>query len=249
MKKRTLIALASVAAFAAQAGIMTNVGSTAPTGYTVGSGDTSTTRSREVIRTDTQQFVIGQSFSLGALGAGDDYKLTDLYMKSGSAEDWDIYSGNLQIRIFSGTSGAALGSFSFDVSAQGDGTAANDVTANEWVKFTLDSGLVVADDASYSFLMTFDSSSGANNDHKWGFRRDSTGVYAGGNQFEGRNNASYNIADWDTGGGTEWNNVSSIANDDFLFAVDATVIPEPATLGLVAAFGGAVLFIRRRLCM
>jgi hypothetical protein len=30
------------------------------------------------------------------------------------------------------------------------------------------------------------------------------------------------------------------------FDVTTTVIPEPATLGLVAAFGGAVLFIRRR---
>ncbi len=34
------------------------------------------------------------------------------------------------------------------------------------------------------------------------------------------------------------------------FSVDnLTVIPEPATLGMVAAFGGAVLFIRRRLMM
>ncbi|WP_372807623.1 hypothetical protein [Pontiella sp.] len=39
------------------------------------------------------------------------------------------------------------------------------------------------------------------------------------------------------------NNSNSIS---WLDNVSVTVIPEPATLGLVAAFGGSVLFIRRR---
>ena len=33
------------------------------------------------------------------------------------------------------------------------------------------------------------------------------------------------------------------------FAIDSYAIPEPATLGLVASFGGSVLFIRRRLML
>ncbi|WP_372846130.1 PEP-CTERM sorting domain-containing protein [Pontiella sp.] len=45
---------------------------------------------------------------------------------------------------------------------------------------------------------------------------------------------SYAAHQWDIGGSTD------------VAAATLTVIPEPATLGLVAAFGGAVLFIRRR---
>ncbi len=46
---------------------------------------------------------------------------------------------------------------------------------------------------------------------------------------------------------------SNVLNDDTNFIawdnVNLTVIPEPATLGLGAVFGGAVLFIRRRFMM
>jgi hypothetical protein len=41
---------------------------------------------------------------------------------------------------------------------------------------------------------------------------------------------------YSTGGGVEYTN----------FAINGTVIPEPATLGMIAAFGGGILFIRRR---
>lgn len=58
---------------------------------------------------------------------------------------------------------------------------------------------------------------------------------------------SEQVAQWDTGkqasvffGGDE----STVFTD-----LDIVVIPEPATLGLVAAFGGAILFIRRRFMM
>lgn len=48
------------------------------------------------------------------------------------------------------------------------------------------------------------------------------------------------ISFFSTGGGSALQHVNALA---------VTAIPEPATLGLVAAFGGAVLFIRRRLML
>ncbi|MDF7822715.1 PEP-CTERM sorting domain-containing protein [Pontiellaceae bacterium B12227] len=249
MKKTVLIALVSVAAISAQAGVITNVGSTDPiTGNNKleGAGVGSDNRSREVIRTDTQQYVVGQSFTLATLAPTEDYKLTDIYLRSFTGEDFSVYTDNLQIRVFSGTSGTALGTYSFDVNAFDDGSTDADVAKGDWVKFTLDSGLVLADGGSYSFLMGFDASSGATAINKWGWYRDDGGIYSGGNQFEGRNNASYSIADWDAGGGTEWSNMISDANDDFNFYVNAEVIPEPATLGLVAMVGTSILFVRRR---
>ncbi|MCK4564245.1 MAG: hypothetical protein KAU94_06205 [Verrucomicrobia bacterium] len=44
-------------------------------------------------------------------------------------------------------------------------------------------------------------------------------------------------------GGDAWRNTASIDN------VTVTAIPEPATMGLLAAFGGSILFIRRKLMM
>jgi hypothetical protein len=44
---------------------------------------------------------------------------------------------------------------------------------------------------------------------------------------------------------------SSISGNFHVYDVTAeyTVIPEPATLSLIAAFGGGVLFVRRRFMM
>ena len=58
--------------------------------------------------------------------------------------------------------------------------------------------------------------------------------------------------DWDlTALGTTVNSLQFAtaafgAQDQSVTGVSTTVIPEPATLGLVAAFGGAVLFIRKK---
>lgn len=43
------------------------------------------------------------------------------------------------------------------------------------------------------------------------------------------------------------NAASSTGGDQLIDSVSITAIPEPATLGLVAAFGGGIMFIRRRL--
>ncbi|MDF7801312.1 PEP-CTERM sorting domain-containing protein, partial [Pontiellaceae bacterium B1224] len=45
--------------------------------------------------------------------------------------------------------------------------------------------------------------------------------------------------------------VSDYADDDLasISQMSLAAVPEPATLGLVTAFGGAVLFIRRRMMM
>ena len=45
--------------------------------------------------------------------------------------------------------------------------------------------------------------------------------------------------------GVDWN----LTQDFDANTITFTVIPEPATLGLVAAFGGGILFFRRRLML
>lgn len=251
VKWKAAVAALVLAVASAQAGDIT-VLTNAPTGSDLyGSGDYSATRSREVIRTLTtgsggtpQEFVMGQSFTLPAASG---YSLTDIYLKSASAEDFDLYDGNLEFKVFSGNDGSAslLGTFSFDVSAFGDGsTNSSEVVNNEWVQFTLDSAVSLSGGGDYSFLFFFDS---ADDDHKWAFRRDNNsgdGIYPDGTQWEGRNNATppYDPADWTT---DPWNNVFADSNDDFVFNVKAIVVPEPATTGLAAAFGLMLILVRR----
>jgi hypothetical protein len=209
-------------------------------------GEGSQTRSREVIHTDTQQFVIGQNFQLPG---SETYAVTGVYLKSGSGEDWDIYSANLELKLFSGSGSPAgtvlLDEVSFDLAGQGNGTGTNDVLANEWVHFTLGTGVTMTGGQDYSFLLFFPASSGPNNDHKWAFRRDDSGIYADGNQWEGRHNATpaYDAADWPT---NPWNNVLADGNDDFMFYVTGSVVPEPSVAALLLPVLGIGLLRRGR---
>lgn len=199
-----------------------SIGGTSPAGGAniLAGGEGTQTRQREVIRTDSQQIVIGQSFALGSLPLGERYKLTDIFLKSATSEDFDAYPGQLQIKIFSGIGNSSneLAIYSCDLAASGDGTAAAEVAGNDWVRFSLGSGLTLDADGSYSFLIFFDGSSGANDIHKWGFRRDNSGIYAEGNQFE---DTSYAVADWDA---NPWNDVLAMTADDFMFYVAGSVV-------------------------
>lgn len=244
MKKTVLIALVSVAAIGAQAGIITVVG-TSPSGNPdILTGFESSDTAVQAVKytnDDTGKGLAGQSFQLGALGAGDDYKLTDLYLKSGTNKDFDAVAGNLSIKIFSGTSGPALGTYSFDVSAAGDGSSATDAATDSWVKLSLDTGLVLDDGGTYSFLVFWEAPGAGNN---WNMRRDNDatdGYTLGGGYYAG---TTYDGTAWTS---NPWNNVSARSvNQDQMFQLGGSVIPEPATLGLVAMVGGALLGIRKR---
>ena len=217
----------------ASAVTVVNIGPTSPAGGAdiLTGGEGAQTRLREVIRTDTQQIAIGQSFQLGALQAGESCRLTDICLKSATAENFDDYSGQLQIRIFAGTQNSSneLATYSCNLASHGDGTAANEIAANDWVRFSLGPGLTLPAGGTYSFLMFFDASSGANSIHKWGFRRDNSGIYGDGNQFEC---TSYMAADWDS---DPWNNVVAMNGDDFMFYVAGVVNVDSDGDGLTDA--------------
>ncbi|VGO18663.1 Sip1-related alpha-galactosidase [Pontiella sulfatireligans] len=189
--------------------------------HVLAGGEGSQTRQREVIRTDTQQIAIGQSFSLAGLPPGGGQKLSAIYFKSASAENFDAYSGQLQIKVFAGTQNSSneLATYSCNLASFGDGTSANEVDANDWVRFSLGSGLVLDAVGTYSFLMFFDESSGSNQIHKWGFRRDNSGIYTEGTLFEC---TSYAVEDWNS---NAWNNVLAMNSDDFMFYVSGAVVP------------------------
>ncbi len=195
-----------------------SIGGTSPSGGSniLAGGEGTQTRQRETIRTDSQQFAIGQSFQLAAVQPGEGYRLTDIYLKSASSENFDASPSQLQLKVFTGAPGTnLLKTYSYDLAALGDGTVANEIAANDWVEFHLGSGLSLDAGGTYSFLLFFDSTADAN---KWGFRRDDSGIYAGGNQFEC---TSYNVADWIS---NPWNNVVADSNDDFMFHIAGSVV-------------------------
>ncbi|VGO15431.1 hypothetical protein PDESU_04014 [Pontiella desulfatans] len=196
-----------------------SIGSTSPAGGSniLTGAEGAQTRSREVIRTDTQQFAVGQSFQLADLQPGESYALTEIYLKSKTSENFDAYSDQLQIKVFTNSAGSAqlLNTYSYDLGALGDGTAASDVAGGDWVKFSLGDGLTLNGGGSYSFLVFFDGTDAAN---KWGFFRDDSGIYADGNQWEC---TTYDVADWAS---NPWNGVVADSNDDFMFYVAGDVV-------------------------
>ena len=178
------------------------------------------TKIREVIHTDSQQFAVGQSFKLPELPTGDTYVLTNLYMQSGSSENFDNYSSGIQLKVFAGSGGQAIpvAHYSYDLPAMGGGSSAAEVSTGDWVQFSLGDGLALDAGGTYSFLLFFPDSSGANGIHKWAFRRDNGGnSYTDGEQFE---NTSYVASDWSD---NPWNNVAAVASADFMFHISGSI--------------------------
>lgn len=198
----------------------------------------SETAQREVIWTDSQQIMIGQSFFLPSQPLGDKYSLSGIVLQSSSDEDWDAYPGRLQIKLFASDqqNDGLLATYSFTLSDFGDGSSTPDISVGEWVEFSWDTPLELTPGA-YSFLIFFEQSSGANNLHKWSFMRDITNPYVDGAMFEGAygHTPPYISADW---AAASWNNSYEVTNRDLHFFVKASVVQPPDGYALWAVSHG-----------
>ncbi|MDF7822716.1 Ig-like domain-containing protein [Pontiellaceae bacterium B12227] len=211
----------------AGSGMMSNVGTNVPSGL-IGGDDAVTSRSREFIRSDSQTFVVGQSFTLSA-----STNVTEIYLKSASTEDFGTYTGSVEIKIFSGVGASAtlehVSIFNGAANDQGDG---NEVVNNDWVRFVLQDSGVVLPEGENSFLVHW-SEKGAGN--KWGLRRSDTGIYGGGKQYEYITQSGDAYPQWDT---DPWALIAADDNDDLCFFINTgatTVTPSE----LYATWAGA----------
>ncbi len=158
----------------------------------------------------------------------------------------------------------AFGDGSFD----SDGNIYNLIASGMWGPTTVSlSGLTVGQEYMFQIFVN-DSRTGSGRDSDWqtGFT-DGVGTGTGSitgaaslnnrdpSDFSGETSGDYIIGTFTadaatqsfetygtSDGGATWTNSSRAQ----LNGLQIRAIPEPATLGLVAAFGGAVLFIRRR---
>jgi hypothetical protein len=184
--------------------------------------------SRETIRTDTQTFVIGQSFTLAEAQT-----VTEIYLQSATGEDFINHEGGVEIKVFSGTGGSAtlLDASYFDAEVNnGDG---NEVEAGDWVRFSLQDGGVSLPAGENSFLVHW-SQKGVGN--KWEFARNKTaGSYSGGVQYEFISQSGDAYPQWDS---DPWVSVIAISDNNLTFYIntgDSTVTPSE----LYATWAGA----------
>ncbi|VGO15400.1 hypothetical protein PDESU_03983 [Pontiella desulfatans] len=199
----------------AGSGIMSNVETNVPAGL-IG-GDDATTRSREFIRSDSQTFVVGQSFTLPGTT-----NVTEIYLKSASGEDFGAFAGSVEIKVFSGVGASAVWEHTsvFNGAANDQG-AGDEVSNNDWVKFTLQDGGVTLPSGENSFLVHW-SEKGEGN--KWGIRRSDTGIYGGGNQYEVVLQSGDAYPQWDS---DPWSGIVADNDDDLCFYV---FLGEPPAL-------------------
>ena len=211
----------------AGSGIMSNVGISAPADL-IGGDDAATTRSREVIRTDSQTFVVGQSFTLAA-----STNVTEIYLKSANGKDFGTFTGGVEIKVFSGVGASAvLEHTSLFNGAANDQGAGLDVADNDWVRFVLQDGGVTLPAGENSFLVHW-SEKGTGN--KWGIHRSNTGIYADGNQYEVVLQSGDAYPQWDS---DPWSGVVADNDDDLCFYITSgasTIAP----IDLYEAWAGA----------
>ncbi len=237
MKKSVLIALVSVAAIGAQAGVITNVGTTAPAANVLTGVDIVGGTVRQAVKNApaVNEVAMGQVFTLGAVAPTQKYQLSDLYLKSYSNEDLSTMTGNLELKIFAGISGDALQTLSYDLA-----TSAS-VAKDDWIKLDM-GGMELAAGGQYSFMVFM---TGEDIDNNWEFYKSKGSVYGGAGDHALYASTLDVLTAWNS---TDPWSAPILHRDDsqdqaFFFA--GTVIPEPATLGLFAVLGGAILGARR----
>ncbi len=144
-----------------------------------------------------------------------------LYVFSGVADStaWVLGDGDSDGDLFDGTGASILATQSFTLSGA--------IADESYLHFNLDAPVLMDDNTTYGFLFKYTQGSGPDNmrihqQNTW--TGDGTQVQQ--IQMEGAANA--------------------IATTSLSYYVS---IPEPATMGMVALFGGGILFIRRRLML
>ncbi len=166
--------------------------------------------SREVIRTDSQTFVIGQSFTLA-----EEQNVSEIYIQSVNTRDFADFVGAVEIKVFSGVGGTATleQTSIFDVVINDQ--AGDDVATGEWVRFTLQDGGVTLPAGENSFLVHWSLKGDGN---KWGFARNKTASsYSGGVQYEFVAQSGDAYPQWDT---DPWASVSAQSDKDLTFYVN-----------------------------
>ncbi len=202
----------------------------------------------EVIQTGTSSSTYGDTYGFGidfdsttstsdaiwtpALTNGTTYRINTISVRSGNTENDDLYLG-----VYTGFSGSTLSGF----------LGVSDGTVN--MSGTSGGDLVSWSFANTDMRVTSEANAGAGGDQL--FFMFQTGTAALTDLSEGnqtpirRASSSYAarrsvILRKDSG-------AQGIRSPDY--AATITVIPEPATLGMIAVAGGGLLFIRRRLML
>ncbi len=166
-----------------------------------------------------------------ALTNGTTYRINTISVRSGNTENDDLYLG-----VYTGLSGITLSGF----------LGASDGTAN--MSGTSGGDLVSWSFANTDMRVTSEANAGAGGDQL--FFMFQTGTAALTDLSEGNRTPVRRASD------SYANRLSGILtatqaqyNRSPDYAATITVIPEPATLGMIAVAGGGLLFIRRRLML
>lgn len=192
-------------------GLMTDVGRTDPAVENpdlIGTAEAGALR--EVIRTDSQTFAIGQSFTLA-----EDETVSEIYLQNVLAKDFSNFSGGVEIKVFSGEGATAthLHTSIFDVDFNNQ--TGVDIGDDSWVRFSLQDGGVDLPAGANSFLVFWTQKASGN---KWGFSRNKTDGYAGGVQYEYPVQAGDAYPQWET---DPWASVTAIPANDLTFYINS----------------------------
>lgn len=236
MKTIKIISIVGVTALIAGssfAGILTT-STSAPTANVLDSNAAGGIDSAIIDEASNANHARGNLFSL-ADGTGTGYEITAVTIQKSGTQAY--INDTLTLRIFEGTqaqwdsgSGHSTGTDGNDYYVDTTVTSLNSgedfnvngsFTDNHYVTFTLATPLVVNENSDFGFFMTYTQVDGTQDRFRY---------------REGSSGGRISITD----------SSHATSSREMEYYVQGTVIPEPATLGLVAMFGGAVLFFRRR---